>query len=54
MWDRKTELVKEINAEPREERGIDVGNKCFQVSTITPKVKEAEVRKCGMDYVWRV
>jgi hypothetical protein len=54
VWDRKTVLVEEINAEPLEERGIDMGKKCFQVSTITPKVKEAEVRKCDMSYVWRV
>jgi hypothetical protein len=54
VWERKTELVEEKNAEHLEERGIHAGKKCFQVSTNTPKVKEAEVRKCGMSYVWRV
>jgi hypothetical protein len=52
VWDGKTELVKERNGEHLEERGVHVGKKYFQVSGNTPKAKVAEVRKCGVSYVW--
>ena len=51
VWDRKTELVKETKVERLEERGIHV-RKERQVITNTPESKGAEVRKCGVSYVW--
>ena len=45
-WDRKAELVEEMDSEYLEERGGQVRKECFQVSADTREIKSVEVKKC--------
>ena len=45
-WDRKRELVEEVNLELLEARSGDPMNKCFQVGANTTKPEKAKVGEC--------
>ena len=45
-WDRKRELVEEVNLELLEARSGDPMNKCFQVGANTTEPEKAKVGEC--------
>jgi hypothetical protein len=44
-WDRKCELVEEVDIKPLEARGGDPTNECLQVSDNTTELEMAKVRE---------
>jgi hypothetical protein len=52
VWDRKSELVKELYHERLKEWGLQVRKNGFQESADTQEVKYAEVRKNDVHRDW--
>src|SRR6266403_1590649 len=54
MWNRKRELLEEVELQLFETRGGDPTNNRFQISANALELKQAKVRKCNGCRDWRM